>query len=179
MRKWIFLLLTLILFQTGFSLTSNTLSIVDAYVPNSKIVGSAQYKYYFFNVYRAYLFAPKGEFNDKAPYALTLAYQRSLSGDSISEKTIELIAEQNKSVSKNQLEDWDFKLKSIFPNVVDGSELTGILTAEGKTIFYNQEGEFLGEIKDKQFGPNFFDIWLGENTLDTSFTQELLGEKND
>lgn len=159
-----------------FSLTPQTKQAINDHIPNAQLVGSAQYSYLFWDVYKGFLFAPYGQYRQNKRFALTLAYQRALSGSAITQKTIELIRKQNPGVSEKKLKQWEYELNNIFPDVDAGTELTGVHTKDGTALFYNQSGQSIGAIKDPKFSNHFFDIWLGPDTTDPDFRDQLLGK---
>ncbi|MFT6835001.1 MAG: hypothetical protein ACJA0H_001035 [Francisellaceae bacterium] len=157
----------------------NYQKLLKPYLQNPVLVGSGQYRHYFFKIYKAYLYAENQKYQEQKPFALVLAYQRDLSGSDIVEKTIDLIKEQTPFIGEGLANKWKVLLVNIFPNVDDKSSLIGIRTASGGTVFINEDGKVLGEIKSKQFTKYFFNIWLGPQTQDVNFRNQLLGKLNE
>ena len=77
----------------------------------------------------------------------------------------------------DRLEDWRGKMRAIFPDVDDGTVLTGISNGHGPTTFY-EDGRRVGAVDDPAFGAKFFGIWLAENSSDPALRAGLLGQKN-
>ena len=65
-------------------------------------------------------------------------------------------------------------MQDIFPDVENGTILTGVYYPNNKTVFYRDDGE-IGTITDIEFGKWFFNIWLGEKTAFPKMRADLLG----
>ena len=143
------------------------------YFANPQKVGEAVLKYLFWDVYRAELFAPPAGWRADAPFALSLNYLRDLDGADIADRTISEMRDQGFS-DEDTLSDWQGRLRAIFPDVSDGTRLTGIRDSRGGTVFY-RNGAKIGEIRDPAFTRRFFDIWLGDKTSEPALRRALLG----
>lgn len=146
---------------------------VQERVPNAKVVGEKMFTYYFWDVYRASLFAPNGEYEEGGVFALKLNYQRELEGKKIAQRSIDEMKKQA-DLPKEKADEWLDSMESIFPDVSDGHVLTGIATEDGNTVFYSN-GEEIGSVDDSEFTTSFFNIWLGEKTSEPKFRKALLG----
>ena len=147
-------------------------TINDA-VPNVQLVGEGKMTYYFWDVYDARLFAPKGQWNNEPPYALALTYLRDFDGKDIAERSIKEMKKQGFNDSE-KLREWEETMKSVFPNVEEGETLTGVFTADGKTLFIHDD-ELIGTVEEKGFGTQFFAIWLSEKTSEPKLREKLVG----
>ncbi|MGB1356549.1 MAG: hypothetical protein ACPG7P_04640, partial [Candidatus Puniceispirillaceae bacterium] len=58
------------------------------FVPDAGIVGKARFQVLFFKIYDAALYAPKGVYDRKAPYALRLTYLINVKKDRIIKQTV-------------------------------------------------------------------------------------------
>ena len=145
-------------------------------ISGAELVGHAQMDYLFWDVYQAYLYAPRGEWRSQPPYALSLHYQRSFSAGSIADKTIELMRGQSGKIPARLLEKWRRQMVEVFPDVQKGSVITGIYLPQGRSLFYGKDGRFLGEISGKRFGERFFAIWLGPETPEPALRKKLIGK---
>ena len=147
---------------------------VSKHVPNASLVGEGMFTFYFWDVYRASLYAPNRNYDHATPFALRLTYQRELEGKKIAQRSIDEMLKQQ-PLSKNVAEQWLSKMESIFPNVTEGDVLTGVAISEEETQFYFN-GEYIDTIQDSNFTSRFFDIWLGEKTSEPKFRKLLLGK---
>lgn len=150
---------------------------VSAYVRDASRVGAGRMDYMLMDIYDAELFATQGKWQgEDQPMALSLTYLRNLSGAKIADKSIELIEKQAR-LDPATAEQWRAQMTAIFPDVKKGTNITGVLTPVGETIFY-QDGEEAGRIEDPEFGPRFFAIWLSPKTTEPELRAELLGLAN-
>ena len=146
---------------------------VAAYVPDARKTGEGVLRYLFWDVYRAALYAPAAGWDANRPFALTLLYMRDLDGRDIADRTISEIEEQG-FTDRVSLARWRAMLRKIFPDVTDGTRLTGIRDRAGATVFY-RGGTRIGVVEDPEFTRRFFDIWLGEKTSEPALRNALLG----
>ena len=142
-------------------------------VPNAQAVGKGRLKFVFWDVYDIVLYAPQGKWRAKEPYALSLSYLRELSGEELAERSIEEIEEQGFK-DKKRLALWQKQMNVLFPDVDEGTTLTGVRDKNGHAVFYSN-GERLGIIKDKRFSYWFFGIWLGKKSTLPELRDQLLG----
>lgn len=154
-------------------------TVASQYVPQPVVVGKGRLSVAFWDVYDASFIAPSSGVSAaverKGPFALELHYLLDLSGKDIAERTIDEIEGQGFS-DKAKLTEWKTQLETIMPDVQDGTRLTGISTAQGETVFYKNDKK-VGTISDKEFGRQFFAIWLGEKTSEPALRRNLLGMK--
>ena len=148
-------------------------SIAKYYMPNAGKVGEGRLRFMVWNVYDTTLYAPNGQFNTQEPFALSLRYLRSFSGEKIAERTVQEMQTQGVS-DESQLSQWLEQMTLIFPDVIRGDAITGVYTADGNVMFYLNT-QRIGEISDQTFAKRFFDIWLAENTREPSLRKSLLG----
>lgn len=149
-------------------------NIISQYVPNSEEVGEGLLEFLFKDVYTASLHAPNGEWAGEAPYALEINYKMRLKGEKIAERSIT----EMRNIGFNddvQLDRWLQVMTDIFPDVQDGSTLTGIYTEDRQTIFFDGTQQ-IGLVDDPEFGQAFFNIWLSEDTSEPELRQALLGK---
>jgi hypothetical protein len=169
MRK----LLTLFAMLFLFASPAIANDIVQKYVPNAQEVGKGRLSVIFWDVYDAVLYAPNGKWDAHKPYALSIHYFREIEGADIADRSIEEMRKQGFS-DEAKLADWQKKLRIIFPDVKNGSELTAIFTARKSTDFYSG-GKYIGSINGAEFGTHFFNIWLSEKTSEPELRKKLLG----
>lgn len=169
--KLLFLLLTVVSLSNAQA--STAISVVDDYMEQPSVAGTARLKVMFWNVFDAELYAPSGEFDPEKPFALSLTYLRKLDGQKIVDKTIQEIAKQG-GIDKAVLDDWNAQLMALIPDVDKGTTITGVQTSSLQTILY-RDGQRLGRIDDAEFTRRFFNIWLGEQTSEPQLREELIG----
>lgn len=172
-RRILVAVLAAFLLLPGPAAADTALSTSARYFANPQKVGEAVLKYLFWDVYRAELFAPAAAWRADAPFALSLNYLRDIDGVDIADRTISEMRDQGFN-DEARLSAWQTALRKIFPDVSDGTNLTGIRDKAGNTIFY-RDGKKIGEIADQVFTRRFFDIWLGEDTSEPTLRRALLG----
>jgi hypothetical protein len=166
--------LILLLCCSSFAAMANQLD-VKRLVPNAELVGETRMQYLFWDVYDISLTAPEGEWRKDAPFALTLSYLMDLKGDDIAERSVEEMRGLGYG-DEMKLAAWYSEMRRIFPNVKNGSLLTGLYNPGKPTKFYHN-GKLAGEVRDPEFGKAFFGIWLDEKTSEPKLRQRLLGQK--
>lgn len=147
---------------------------IKTYVPNYETVGQGRLSVMMFDVYDATLFAPQGQWQAGQPMALQLQYLRNLKGSKIADRSVEEM--RNIGINDEvKLAAWHTQMRRIFPDVSEGTTLTGILSNKQESVFY-RDGQEIGRIKDPDFGAAFFGIWLSENTSVPELRLSLLGK---
>ncbi|WP_240615563.1 chalcone isomerase family protein [Alteromonas facilis] len=168
MRK-IFHGISLSLLISGSVMASN--QVVEAAITNAQLVGAAKFEYFFFDVYRAELFAPDGQYQADKHFALALTYLRDFKGVDIAERSVKEMRQQGFN-DTSTLSAWNEQMQAIFPDVKKGQTITGV-ALDGVASFYLNDKP-IGQIKDAQFTQRFFDIWLGEKTSEPGLRKQLL-----
>jgi hypothetical protein len=143
-------------------------------IPDAAVVGEGRLSFAFWDVYDATLYAPRGEMNQQAPFALSIRYMREIEGADIAERSVEEMRAQG-FADETRLTSWNQQMKEIFPDVKDGTVLTAIFIPGGETMFY-EDNTPVGTIKDAEFTRWFSDIWLSEKTSEPGLRRELLGQ---
>jgi hypothetical protein len=147
--------------------------IAQQHIQSPKMVGEARLKILFWNIYDAKLSAADGEWHKDAPIALSLTYLRDFDGEDIASRSVD---EMRKIGYEDEvlLAKWYEQMRSVFPNVKKGENITGVLDKNKYTHFYYQ-GKLLNSIDDVSFGQSFFDIWLHEKSSEPKMRKQLLG----
>lgn len=152
---------------------NSALATAARYFSNPMMVGQGLLSHLFWDVYKATLIAPDAKWHPDKPFALSVKYLLDIDGDDIAERTIAEIRDQGYG-NEPTLSVWQENLSNILPNVTDGTRLTAVRNREGHTIFY-RGGTWIGEVKDRVFTRQFFNIWLGEKTPQPALRRALLG----
>ena len=157
------------------AMSAHAIDFIKPFVPEYKQVGQGTFKVTVMKVYDAFLYAPNGVWRADSPFALQLVYALNLSGNRIADSTITQMQKQG-ATDTLQLDNWRLQMVDIFPDVTKGMSLTGVYTATGKTVFF-QDNKHIGTITEPAFGKRFFHIWLGQNTTAPKLRKKLLGEQ--
>jgi hypothetical protein len=138
------------------------------------MVGAGDMRYMWFDLYHAELYAPKGYYKKGTPTALKLTYKRHLNGKKIADVSKQEIARLVKPTPPD-LKNWHSAMQTFFPDVENGTTLTGIFIP-GKPATFYRDRKKIGQITDAAFGPAFLDIWLAPATRAPDLRRKLLGQ---
>lgn len=148
---------------------------VAASVPQASLSGSGQLRFFGLTIYQAQLWVGAGfrarDFG-QFPLALSLTYQRRVSGRTIAERSFDEMQRQT-TLSAAQQADWLAAMHTLFVDVSANDRLTGVHLPEyGARFFLN--GRSLGEMPDPAFSRRFFGIWLDTSTSQPDLRVALL-----
>jgi len=147
--------------------------VMRDYVPDASLVGQARFQVLFFKIYDAQLFAPKGQYDPNAPYALRLTYLINGKKDRIISQTVKELKRQG-AASDNVIESWQPLMERAFRDMPKGSSADFIKTGDGRLVLVT-EGRIIAEIDDRDFTRALMDIWLGPDVRDADFQSALMG----
>ncbi|WP_100656647.1 chalcone isomerase family protein [Alteromonas flava] len=165
------LMLTLIALLGLHGVTMADLLVSEPELADHKLVGEAKLEYFFWDIYRARLYAPNGQYAPDENFALAITYLRDFKGEDIAERSLDEIRQQGFD-DKQRLMEWDEKMKAIFPDVQEGQSITGV-ASNGVSQFYLDSNP-IGAVDDAEFTRRFFAIWLGEKTSEPGMRRKLL-----
>ena len=145
-------------------------------IANARLAGEGRFRWFGLSIYDAQLWVGDKGYQtsspDTASYALDLRYARAFEGSKIAQSSIDQMRKIG-SGSEADYGPWLTQMKAIFPNVVEGSHITGVfLPGIGARFYFN--GKTVGEIADPKFAEAFFGIWLSPKTTDASLRKKLL-----
>jgi hypothetical protein len=174
-RRLLLLLFGLLLMLPAWSAAP---SPIQGEIAGARLAGQGTFRWYGLKIYDAQLWVgPKGYdpyAPNAAPLALDLNYARKLVGKKIAESSRDEMKKLNVG-SDAQRATWLTKMEAIFPDVQEGTHITGIyLPAVGAKFFLN--GKPLGEIADPEFAHAFFAIWLDPKTTGSKLRDALLAD---
>lgn len=158
-----------------FAIPASASDDISKYIPDASKVGSGRLSVVFWDVYDATLYAPKGTWDAAQPFALSIEYMRTIDGVDIADRSAEEIRKLGYT-NEVKLAAWHSQMRSFFPDVTPGTELTGVYKPGKQTVFYHN-GKHVGAIRDPEFGKWFFDIWLSEQTPEPKLRAALLGKQ--
>jgi len=142
-------------------------------MPDLRAIGAGAFRWFGLRIYDAELWTRGAPPDFAQPFALTLRYARSLKGTAIAERSVNEMRDLGIG-SVAQREAWGRAMASLFPDVTDGTSLTGLhLPGRGARFFH--DGKLLGEIADAEFSRAFFSIWLDPKTSAPELRAALLG----
>ena len=142
----------------------------------ARLAGQGVFTYFGLSIYTAELWVgPKGyrpAAKDAAPYVLDLRYARALDGRRIAEASAAQM-EKIGAGSAAQRAAWLEKMQAIFPDVKEGSRLSGLFLP-GEGVRFYRDGKPLGTVADPAFAQAFFGIWLDSATTAPKLREALL-----
>lgn len=144
-------------------------------LPGLRLGGQGILRFWGIDIYNACLWVSAGFQADRyadLPLALTLAYQRDFSAKSIAERSLTEMQRVGE-FSTSQANRWRQELQMALPDIKAGDQLTGLYQPGGPTRFH-MKGQTVGEVKDPDFGPFFFGIWLSPRTSEPRLREALL-----
>jgi len=149
---------------------------VRSEIGEARLAGQGNYRWFGLKIYEAKLWVGDQGYRPDAPeaakFALSLTYARDLVGKRIAQSSIDEISKLGFG-TKEQQAIWLSRMEALFPDVHEGSNISGIfLPGRGARFYLN--GELLGEIADVDFARAFFAIWLDPRTSASSLRSELL-----
>ena len=138
------------------------------------MVGQARLKVLFWNIYDSALHTPSGVWQGKGPYQLSLHYLRDVPVHQLIEQTDKAWREQERTHPRQA--EWLVQLQDIWPDITKGDNLVLRVAASGHSEFWFN-GEFIGGIQDKAFGPLFGGIWLDADSPQPDLRAKLIGSQ--
>lgn len=145
-----------------------------AKIENKQLVGQGRLNYFLLHIYDVKLYSANAEFSFDKPFELVLEYKRKLYGNKIAERSAVEI-ENLGFKDKLKLDSWLKQMQALFPDVDNGTNLTGAYFPGKPTVFY-KDNQKIGAIEDPEFGKWFFGIWLNEKTSEPALRKALIGE---
>ena len=166
----IFLLLALLCVLTPASFARDPLEL-PPHLSSAKLQGSGRLTWWGLHIYDA-SFYRVGSLSSQE-FALDMRYQKSFSGISIANRSVEEM--KRIGVPDVQANLWGRELSSFLPNVESGQTLTAIYAPKLGTTFYH-DGKQIAQIPGSDFPKAFFGIWLDPKTSAPKLRAELLGQ---
>lgn len=145
---------------------------IEQSVPQARLAGKGDFTWFALQVYSAELWVGPGTFTPAAPFALELRYARKLAGRKIAQASAEQM-EKIGAGSAVQRQAWLQQMVALFPDVAEGTRITGVHVPQQGARFY-LDGVLLGSVNDPQFARAFFGIWLDPATTAPALRRALL-----
>ncbi|MBV8635858.1 MAG: chalcone isomerase family protein [Burkholderiaceae bacterium] len=144
-------------------------------LPEARLSGAGTYRWFGLRIYDAQLWVgPQGYKENAAPFALDLRYAHAFTGTKIAERSVAEM-EQLGLGTQDQRSNWLAQMRNCFPDVEDGTHLTGV-NLPGAGVRYYRDGRAICDIKDTQFASAFFAIWLDPRSPAPALRAKLLGQ---
>lgn len=141
-------------------------------LPGARMAGQGAFTWFGMKIYDATLWVGEAGYAPGAPFALELRYARSLSGARIAEASAGQIEKTGGGTSA-QRATWLSQMRAVFPDVHEGSRITGVFSVDGAVRFHLDDKP-LGTISEPGFAQAFAGIWLGPRTTAPRLREALL-----
>lgn len=143
-------------------------------VPGARVAGQGKFTWFGMKIYDASLWVGEAGYVAGAPFALELRYARSLGGKRIAEASADQMYKTGAGTPAQRTL-WLGKMLAIFPDVKEGSSITGVFLAGGAVRFH-LDASVLGTINEPGFAQAFAGIWLSPRTTAPQLREALLKE---
>lgn len=157
---------------------SNNVDASETLPGNLVAVGRGELTWLGFSIYQASLWTTTGQYQTiekSSPIALTIHYEKNISSEALSERTIEEW-EGLGIFDKQTRKYWGQQLKDIWPDVKPGDQITTLVTRNKKTSFY-YNNKLISQVDDPQLGNALLSIWLHPDTSEPELRAKLIGKK--
>jgi hypothetical protein len=145
---------------------------IDSHLTGARLAGQGTFTWFGLKIYDAELWVGDKGYAPGEPFVLDLRYARKLSGVKIAEAS----AEQMEKIGAGtavQRAAWLARMKEIFPDVKEGSRISGVFLPASGARFY-LDGRPLASVPDPDFARAFFAIWLDPKTTARPLRSALL-----
>lgn len=151
-------------------------SYIQSELTDARLFGQGSFRWFGLKIYDARLWVERAAFQPDSPisskFVLDLTYARDLYGNRIARSSIGQIRQLGLG-SPAQQAVWLDKMQMLFPDVHEGTHISGVyLPAKGARFYL--DGKLLGEIDDPEFARAFFSIWLDARTSAGRLRSQLL-----
>lgn len=145
------------------------------------LYSTANFEYYFLDVYTAALYLPPGSnssnvLSPQTPKELVISYDREFTKDDFKESGETLISE-NPSVPHEKVAAGLQQIANLYRAVKEGDRYSiSYLPGKGTALLLN--GLRLGLIPGEEFSSAYFGIWLSDRSIGEDFTKKLLQRRS-
>ena len=140
---------------------------VAARVPEARLAGSGDLRWFGLKVYSAQLWVGREGMRAtqraSSPFALELTYATALKGALIAERSVQEIERLGFGDAPRR-ERWHEAMRRLFPDVGRGDRLTGV-HEPGRGARFSLNDRALGSVDDPEFADAFFGIWFDARTV--------------
>ena len=145
---------------------------IEGHVPSARLAGQGAFTWFGIRIYDAELWVGEQGYQPGQPFALELRYARRLDGVKIAEASADEMEKLGAGTAA-QRRAWLARMKEVFPDVREGTRISGVFVPAGGVRFY-LDGRALASIPDPQFAAAFFAIWLDPRTTAGKLRTALL-----
>ncbi|MES2317791.1 MAG: chalcone isomerase family protein [Pseudomonadota bacterium] len=167
-KRLFVLFLTLCAFDAAVAAPAH----IEEHLSQARMAGKGAFTWFGLRIYDAELWVGEKGYQDNAPFVLELRYARKLDGAKIAQASFDEM-EKLGAGSAAQRAAWLARMKEIFPDVQEGTRISGVNLGAGGARFY-LDGKALASVPDPAFARAFFGIWLDPRTSARGLRSALL-----
>ncbi|NHZ97734.1 chalcone isomerase family protein [Massilia sp. CCM 8734] len=149
---------------------------IEEHLAQARVAGKGTFTWFGLAIYEAELWVGEKGYRPDAPFAapfvLDLRYARKLDGVKIAEASAGQM-EKTGAGTPAQRAQWLATMKTIFPDVKEGTHISGVFLPGAGARFY-LDGKALATVPDQQFARAFFGIWFDPATSARALRTALL-----
>ena len=145
---------------------------IEEHLVQARSAGKGAYTWFGLRIYDAELWVGEKGYQVGAPFGLELRYARKLDGAKIARASFDEMEKLGVG-SPVQRAAWLARMNEIFPDVKEGTRLSGVNLGAGGARFY-LDGKALASVPDPEFARAFFAIWLDPGTSARALRTALL-----
>jgi len=145
---------------------------IDQHLAQARLAGAGPFTWFGLRIYDAELWVGEQGYQPGAPFVLDLRYARKLDGAKIAKASFDEM-EKLGAGTPAQRAAWLARMKEIFPDVKEGTRISGAFLPGAGARFY-LDGKPLATVPDPDFARAFFAIWLDPNTSARGLRTALL-----
>jgi hypothetical protein len=147
---------------------------IESHLAQARLAGKGRFTWFGLSIYEAALWVGDQGYRPDAPFVLDLRYARKLDGVKIAEASAEQM-EKIGAGTPAQRAQWLARMKAIFPDVGEGTHISGVFLPGLGARFY-LDGKALATVPDPEFARAFFGIWLDPATSARALRAALLSD---
>ncbi|SHH25835.1 chalcone isomerase family protein [Massilia sp. CF038] len=145
---------------------------IDEHVKQARVAGKGAFTWFGLRIYDAELWVGDKGYQADAPFVLDLTYARKLDGVKIAQASADEMEKLGAGTSAQRAA-WLARMKEIFPDVKEGTHISGVFLPGAGARFY-LDGKPLATVPDPEFARAFFAIWLDPKTSAKGLRSALL-----
>lgn len=145
---------------------------IEAHLNQPRLAGAGTFTYFGLKIYDARFWVGEQGYRPDTPFVLELEYARKLRGTKIADASADQMA-QIGAGTPAQRKAWLARMKEIFPDVREGSRISGV-NVPGNGVRFYLDGQPLATVPDPEFARAFFAIWLDPRTTAPALRTALL-----
>ena len=145
---------------------------IESHLTQARLAGEGPFTWFGLKIYDAQLWVGQKGYALSEPFVLDLRYARKLNGVKIAEASAEQMEKVGAGTAAQRAA-WLGRMKEIFPDVKEGTRISGVFLPASGARFY-LDGKPLASVPDPEFARAFFAIWLDPKTTGRALRTALL-----